>query len=377
MVSGRLGSRFGLRNDRPYTTRSSRDLLPALMLGWWWGDDYMPSSKDSYQIRSVSAAPLAGHAGLRLIGASVKEGLLSARIQAEAILAYYEEFRPEIVFPLMDLTVECEAVGAAVRYEPDDAPSVDRPLVREAADLDRLRRPEVGLGNRLGVFVDALAWARRHLPRGASLAAYIMGPFSMAGRLMDFAGLATSLVIAPEIAHRLLAFCTEVLSDYLRALLAAEPDMVWILDPSTSLISPAHAESFSLPCLRRLIEEIRAAGKQAVVHNCGRIEHLLPLLAGLAPDGLLVGSCMDMAALAEAVPEKITLYGNLDPTAYFVSARPEETAAATTALLAAMGGRRNFVLSTGCDLPPNLRLENLHAFFAAAGMFPYRRARSA
>lgn len=309
----------------------------------------------------------------------MKEALLSARIQAEAILAYYEEFRPEIVFPLMDLTVECEAVGAAVRYEPDDAPSVDRPLIREAADLARLHRPEVGLGNRLGVFVDALAWTRRHLPRGATVAAYILGPFSMAGRLMDLAELATSLVLAPELAHRLLTFCTEVLGDYLRALLAAEPEMVWILDPSTSLISPAHAESFSLPYLRSLVDEVRAAGRRPVIHNCGRIEHLVPLLTGLEPDGLSVGSRTDMIALAKTVPEKITLYGNLDPTECFVTARPEETAAATTELLAAMAGRKNFVLATGCDLPPNLRLENLRACFAAAGVFPYRgqEARSA
>ncbi|MGQ9779964.1 MAG: uroporphyrinogen decarboxylase family protein [Bacillota bacterium] len=339
----------------------------------------MISSKQSYQTHFIPVAPLAGHAGLRLIGATVKEALLSVRIQAEAILAYYEEFRPAVVFPLMDLTVECEAVGAEVRYEPDDAPSVDRPVVHEAADLARLRRPEVGLGNRLGVFVDALAWARRHLPRGATLAAYIIGPFTMAGRLMGLAELATTLVLEPELAHDLITFCTEVLSDYLRALLTSDPDMVWILDPSTSLISPAHAESFSLPYLRRLVDEVRAAGRRPVIHNCGRIEHLVPLLTGLDPDGLSVGSRIDMAALAKVVPEKVTLYGNLDLTAYFVTARPEETAAATTELLAAMAGRKNFVLATGCDLPPNLRLENLRAFFAAARVFPYRmvEARSA
>ena len=309
----------------------------------------------------------------------MKEALLSARIQAEAILAYYEEFKPEIVFPLMDLTVECEAVGAEVKYAANDAASIDHPLVREASDLARLRRPEVGLGNRLGIFVDTLAWVRRHLPCGATLAAYIIGPFTMAGRLMGLAELATGLVLAPDLARELIGFCTEVLSEYLRALLTSEPDMVWILDPSTSLISPAHAENFSLPYLKPLVEQIKAAHRRSVLHNCGRIEHLVPLLLELDIDGLSVGPRTDLAALAKVVPERVRLYGNLDPTELFVNARPAQTAAATTNLLTAMAGRRNFILSTGCDLPPNLCHENLRAFFAAARIFPYsmEAARSA
>jgi uroporphyrinogen decarboxylase len=58
------------------------------------------------------------------------------------------------------------------------------------------------------------------------------------------------------------------------------------------------------------------------------------------------------------------LCGNLDPTAVFCQSSPQEVATRTAELLAATARHRNFVVSSGCDLPPRTPLEALDAFYS-------------
>ena len=77
------------------------------------------------------------------------------------------------------------------------------------------------------------------------------------------------------------------------------------------------------------------------------------------------GNRIDMAQVLKEVPEELLVMGNLDPVGIFKQGTPEQVAAATTALLEQTRGARNFVLSTGCDLPPHVPEANLRAFFEA------------
>ncbi|MBO5762267.1 MAG: hypothetical protein J6R85_00190 [Lentisphaeria bacterium] len=54
--------------------------------------------------------------------------------------------------------------------------------------------------------------------------------------------------------------------------------------------------------------------------------------------------------------------GNLDPVGVFRNASPEDVYRLTAALLEETKEYPNFVLSSGCDLPPGVPLENLDAY---------------
>jgi hypothetical protein len=49
----------------------------------------------------------------------------------------------------------------------------------------------------------------------------------------------------------------------------------------------------------------------------------------------------------------------------FCQATPDETFERTTSLLSATAPFRHYVISSGCDLPPNTSLANLGAFYDA------------
>jgi uroporphyrinogen decarboxylase len=66
-----------------------------------------------------------------------------------------------------------------------------------------------------------------------------------------------------------------------------------------------------------------------------------------------------------AVSYDVVLCGNLDPAGVFCQLSADEVRLRTTDLLAATVGHRNFVPSSGCDLPAGPPLDNLDASFAA------------
>jgi uroporphyrinogen-III decarboxylase len=55
---------------------------------------------------------------------------------------------------------------------------------------------------------------------------------------------------------------------------------------SSSLISPAVYEAYSLPQIRDYVDVLHAHGKKAVLHMCGCLKALLPVIRGTGLDGI-------------------------------------------------------------------------------------------
>ena len=67
----------------------------------------------------------------------------------------------------------------------------------------------------------------------------------------------------------------------------------------------------------------------------------------------------------EQAPADILCMGNIDPAAQFAHGTPESMTAATKELLEKCGSYKNFVPSSGCDIPAHAKWENIQAFFEA------------
>jgi uroporphyrinogen-III decarboxylase len=94
-------------------------------------------------------------------------------------------------------------------------------------------------------------------------------------------------------------------------------------------------------------------------------DHMMPAILETGLKAFHFGAPMDMTAALAKVPSDIVLCGNLDPAGVFVQLPPEAVKAQTTQLLASTVAQKNFVVSSGCDLPPNAPLASLDAFYEA------------
>ena len=136
-------------------------------------------------------------------------------------------------------------------------------------------------------------------------------------------------------------------------------------EPAAGLLWPEGLGEFASRYISEIREAVEDADFRIILHNCGcRIEHL-PYQLESGVSIFHFGTPMNLVEALKQVPGKVVVAGNLDPAATFVNATPEEVSAAVETLLKKTAGHRNFLLSSGCDIPPNAKLENLDAFFEA------------
>lgn len=131
---------------------------------------------------------------------------------------------------------------------------------------------------------------------------------------------------------------------------------------------PRGLSAYSSAYVKRLAAEVGDESFNIVLHNCAAKLLHLPAILETGLKAFHFGAPMDIVGALGKVSPDVVLCGNLDPTGVFVQLVPDEVQAQAVRLLAATAGRKNFVLSSGCDLPPSAPLSNLDAFYRALNL---------
>jgi uroporphyrinogen decarboxylase len=308
--------------------------------------------------------PIAVYPGAELTGATVRDIVTNAEAQCQAVAALHERFATRVVMSAMDLSVEAEAFGATIRMTDTEIPTVIGRLITDPRRPDKLRMPRPG-DARTAVPLETVRCLTR-LPDHPLVLAGCIGPFSLASRLAGVSETLEMTLTAPDFVHRLLEPCAEFLTAYLEALNHAGAAGAIMAEPMAGLLSPAGLAEFSSAWIRPIAEDAGDGGFSIVLHNCGAQLQHLPGMLETGLESFHFGAPMDIRAALEEVPADVVLCGNLDPSHVFVRSSAAEVGARARELLEATKGHRNFVLSSGCDLPPGTPISSLEALFAAA-----------
>jgi uroporphyrinogen decarboxylase len=310
------------------------------------------------------AMPLAVHPGVAITGARVRDVVTDPQAQFEAQRALHERFRTPVVMTAMDLSAEAEAFGAQVQLSDDEIPMVLGGCVAGADQLKRLAVPRPG-DKRTAVYLEAVRLLKA-LPGKPLVLAGSIGPFSLAGRLFGVPESLSLTIEDPDLTHRLVAKSTEFLIAYAKALKAAGADGLLMAEPSAGLMSPRSVAAFSSPYVKRVLEAVADDHFAFVLHNCAAKLPHLPAILEAGVKVLHFGAPMDVPTALGEVPKDIVLCGNLDPAGVFCRSTPAEVRKRTSDLLEATRAFPNFIISSGCDVPPGAPFDNLVAFYDAA-----------
>jgi uroporphyrinogen decarboxylase len=304
--------------------------------------------------------PIGVYAGLEFTGATVREAVTQADAQADAVLALHERFNTPVMLTAMDLSAEAETYGCEVRMYEEEIPTVIGRLVTDQTGINQLSRPCPG-DMRTAVHLEA---ARLLAASGkAPVMGGLIGPFSLAGRIFGVSEALEATAAEPDMILTLLEKVTDFLLEYTQAFREAGAAGVIMAEPAAGLLSPRGLGKFSAPFVRRIVEAVQTEDFSLILHNCGaRLVHLPKVLESGA--GIYhFGAPMDIAAALEQVDEQTILCGNLDPTAVFFSGTEVEVEQQTLDLMNVTRPYRNFIASSGCDLPPGVPIQNMDMFY--------------
>ena len=135
-------------------------------------------------------------------------------------------------------------------------------------------------------------------------------------------------------------------------------------DSSTTNISPAFFQKYTMPEINRWGRLIHDAGKLLVHHACGHLRDLIPLMATTEIDAIesISPPPTGNVTLAEAdamLPDHIALIGGLEPVR-LLNGSVGQVVEDAEALLRDMAGRR-YVLANSDSCPPGVAYEKFLA----------------
>jgi MtaA/CmuA family methyltransferase len=167
----------------------------------------------------------------------------------------------------------------------------------------------------------------------------------------------------PDAVTRMLEFTSEVALKVARAALAAGAHGLRLGEAtcSPSFISPALYRDLVLPHHRRLVAEIKEAGRRCVgLHVCGNTAAIFEDMISTGVDFLDVDYLVSAEKAIALARGRVALRGNLDPSAVFRFGSPDRVRTDTAALCKSVAGTR-WIIGSGCDIPPGTPAENIAA----------------
>ena len=313
--------------------------------------------------------PVMTHPGIEALGYTVKQAVSDGNIQYEAIKYIADKYDTIACMAMMDLTVEAEAFGAKINLPDHEIPTVSERLLADAAAIDALQVPSLEAG-RIPQYLLANKMAAENIKHKPVFSGCI-GPFSLAGRLYDMSEIMVAIYIEPEAMVQLLSKCTEFLIEYCKALKATGTQGVIMAEPAAGLLSNDECQSYSTDFVKQIVDEVQDDTFTVILHNCGNTGQCTQAMVASGAKALHFGNAIDMEQVLTECPSDVIVMGNLNPVGVFKQGSVDSVKIETKALLTKVGSHPNFVISSGCDLPPFVPEENIQAFLdTVANMTP-------
>lgn len=314
--------------------------------------------------KNKRAMPVLTFPAIQLLNTSVEKLISDSNLQSEALKLINQRCHPLAIMGFMDLSVEAEAFGANIRFSEDEVPTVVGSIIKSEEDAINLKVPKVG-AKRTQIYLDAMKKAKQEI-KDCPVFAGCIGPFSLAGRLLGVSEAMICCYDEPEMVHLVLKKATEFLINYLQAYKDLGIDGVFMAEPLAGILSPNLCDEFSSRYVKEIVSALDDDSFLVAYHNCGN--NTLKMVDTILSTGCRLyhfGNAISIEQMLKLMPKDVMVMGNIDPVS-LKDASKEDVIAATNALLEAVGDVDNFVISSGCDIPPLAKWENIDAFMKTA-----------
>lgn len=315
----------------------------------------------------TAAMPIMTHPGIELLGLRVLDAVTDGRVHFKAIEALNKRFPQSAgCTVIMDLTVEAEAFGASLHFADDEVPSVIGRLVSNLEEVEALTIPPLDAA-RLPEYLKANRLAAERIDK--PVFAGCIGPYSLAGRLFDMTEIMMAIYTEPQTVNLLLEKCTEFIRNYCLALRECGVAGVIMAEPAAGLLPDEECMQYSSVYIKRIVEAVQNDSFAVILHNCGNTGHCTQAMVATGAKAYHFGNKIDMLDALRECPADVLVMGNLDPVGIFKNATPQQMATVTRELLNRTADYSNFVISSGCDTPPQVPFENIEAFYDTVAEF--------
>ncbi len=312
--------------------------------------------------------PFVGCHGGALIGKDAASYLRSGELMAQGIREAIRRYQPDGIPVVFDLQIEAEALGCELQWAPENPPAVIRHILSEKslADLGFIDQNS----GRIPEVLKAIQLVKPTAPEVA-LYGLVTGPFTLSLHLKG-TDIFTDMFDHPDAVKEIMAFSTEVAKQMARLYIQAGCEVIAIVDPMTSQISPEAFREFVSPFATEFFREVRRHNAFSSFFVCGHAQRNIQAMCETGPDNISIDENIPLDYVKQVCQQyHISFGGNLQLTVVLLMGT-EDDARRNALECIDIGGTTGFILAPGCDLPYAVPPKNLEAV-AEIVHDPYKR----
>jgi uroporphyrinogen decarboxylase len=303
------------------------------------------------ETEQVPWLPFVGvHAG-SLVGCDAAETLTDGDKLFAGIVAANKLYAPDALPVLFDLQVEAEILGCDLLWAKEGPPSVSTHPLADSDEIPCDCLIPQKTDGRLPMILDVMGRAKEAIGQTVALYGLVCGPFTLASHLRGN-NIFMDMYDDPAYVHNLLAFCAKVCRRMADFYMEAQMDVIAVVDPMVSQISPEAFEEFMQGPFTEIFKHIRQGGALSSFFVCGNATRNIEPMCKTAPDSIAVDENVNMV-LAKEITDRynITLGGNIPLTTVMLHGTQQDNMKYVVEELLDKLPHKNLIVSPGCDMP--------------------------
>ena len=303
----------------------------------------------------VPWVPFAGvHAG-KLCGYNATEVLKDANKLYESLMKVHKTYLPDGQPVIFDLQVEAEILGCELMWVEDSPPSVvSHPLADDFIIPDMKLSPSDG---RIPIILDVMKRMKASVGAQTALYGLITGPLTLATHLRG-SELFMDTYMEPEKVQELINYCTETAKQMSDLYIQAGMDVIAVVDPVISQISPEMFDQFLNAPLSHLFSYIKEKEAYSSLFVCGDATKNMDVMCHTHPDMISIDENIDMVAAKKITDaHHIVIGGNIPLTTVMLLGNQQDNVKFIVDFLETVD-HEHLIVSPGCDMPYDTPIEN-------------------
>ncbi|HOP10172.1 MAG TPA: uroporphyrinogen decarboxylase family protein [Oscillospiraceae bacterium] len=302
--------------------------------------------------------PFAGaHAG-KLVGYDAEEVLTDGDKLFKALTEVNRLYKPDGQPVVFDLQIEAEILGCELVWTKDGPPSVKTHPLSETTQIPcRCTLPDETDG-RIPMVLDVMRRMKKEVGDTTALYGLICGPFTLASHLRGN-DIFMDMFDDEEYVKNLLGYCADAAKRMIDMYVAAGMNVIAVVDPLVSQVSPAHFEEFLDAPFKELFDYIRAKKVFSSFFVCGDATKNIEVMCKTGPDSISIDENVNIVA-AKQITDKynITIGGNIPLTTVMLHGTQQDNMKCVVDILDSIENKKNLIIAPGCDMPYNVPVEN-------------------
>lgn len=326
------------------------------------GKELILQSLSGKKVDRLPWVPFAGvHAG-KLCNYSAKEVLKDADKLYESLMKVNEVYSPDGQPIVFDLQLEAEILGCDLLWAEDYPPSVvSHPLADKFIIPQQKINPNDG---RIPIVLDVMKRMKASVGDSTALYGLVCGPLTLATHLRG-SELFMDTYLEEEKVSELIKYCTKIAKDVSDFYIEAGMDVIAVVDPVVSQISPEMFYQFLTEPLSDLFHYIKTQGKHSCLFVCGDASKNMDVMCETHPDMISIDENINMVEAKKITDAHgIVIGGNIPLTSVMLLGNQQDNVKFIVDFIDIVD-HEHLIISPGCDMPYDTPIENTIAIMDA------------